>query len=186
MEIDLCDILQASYGTPNAVQQMAKAGYVYDSELSSHNQQVWFRADQLIVTIAGTHNYADVFTDMMLGLGQIKRTKRYKNADIVLEKARHKYANNTDNTIRVVVAGHSLGGAIAQYIASKNDIVFTLNKGATIGQQTQTNEFGIRTTGDVVSLMSAGSTRMNTVRTNNFCRPLKAHHIENIRGKVFI
>lgn len=185
MDIDLCDVLQASYGTASAVQQMLRAGYAYDSDLSSHNQQVWVRSNQVIVTIAGTHNCKDIITDIWLGLGRIKQTRRYKEADHVLEMARSKYATNSN--VVMVVAGHSLGGAIAQFIASKTDIVFTLNKGATIGQQTRGNEFGIRTSGDVVSLMGAGATRMNTVvtPTNNCCRPLRAHAIENIRGKVF-
>ena len=80
-----------------------------------------------------------------------------------------------------------MGVVGSQYIADKNDKVYTLNKGATIGQITRSNENAYRTSGDIVSALNANSTRMKTL--NNYNKPtgfipldiLKAHNVENIK-----
>ena len=51
-------------------------------------------------------------------------------------------------------------------MSSKNDKVYTLDKGATIGQKTRTNESAYRSSGDLVSGMNANSTRMTTIPQN--------------------
>jgi hypothetical protein len=84
------------------------------------------------------------------------------------------------------VTGHSLGGAIAQYMSSKNDKVYTLDKGATIGQKTRTNESAYRSSGDLVSGMNANSKRMTTIPQNglgtlNYLNPLGSHNVDNIK-----
>ena len=55
---------------------------------------------------------------------------------------------------------------MAQYIGSGKDKVYTLDKGATIGQKTRSNENAYRTAGDAVSLLNAKSTRMTTLKKN--------------------
>lgn len=82
---------------------------------------------------------------------------------------------------------------MSQYIAGKNDKVYTLDKGATIGQKTRSNENAYRTSGDIVSALNANSTRMNTL--NNYNKStgfipmdiLKAHNVENIKNEeIFV
>ena len=139
-------------------------GFVYDSDLSNHNEQVYYNPSQkkLLYTVAGTHNLRDWGTDAWLAAGKLKDTNRYKEAKNILEKAKKRY-NPKDTTI----AGHSLGGTISQYIAAPTDKVFTLDKGATFGQKTRSNENAYRTAGDVVSLLNANSKRMKTLKNNN-------------------
>jgi hypothetical protein len=122
-------------------------------------------------------------TDLYLALGKLKDTNRYKEAKQTLENAKLKYGND----ITTNITGHSLGGAIGQYVGNKNDKVFTLDKGATIGQKTRGNETAFRTSGDAVSLLASGANRMTTLENRNRATgllpldTLKSHHVENIR-----
>jgi len=189
--LQLYDVLKAGYN-PNKRENITKHGYKYDSMLSNSNQQVYYHPEQnkLLLNVSGTHNLSDVGTDIYLALGKIKDTNRYKQAKNILEQAKTKYqpANTT-------ITSHSLGGAIGQYIASKNDKVYTLNKGATIGQKTRKNEIAYRTEFDPVSLLVAGSKRVKTIpnyeNSTGFIPNdlLKAHSTESLKNqqqKIFI
>lgn len=183
MSINLHTALKSSYGDKKARQDLTNSGYKYDSMLSSRNQQVWYHPEErkLLVNVAGTHNLRDVGTDMYLAMGKLKDTSRYKEAGKTLDNAKHKYGVDS-----ATVTGHSLGGAIAQYMSSKNDKVYTLDKGATIGQKTRTNESAYRSSGDLVSGMNANSTRMTTIPQNglgmlNYLNPLGSHNVDNIK-----
>jgi hypothetical protein len=185
MSVNLYDALKSSYGDKKARQQLTNAGYQYDSMLSNRNQQVWYNPNdrKLLYNIAGTHNIKDVGTDVYLAVGKLKDTNRYKEAKQTLENAKLKYGRD----ITTNITGHSLGGAIAQYIGNKNDKVYTLDKGATMGQKTRSNENAYRTSGDAVSVLSTGATRMKTLENRNRATgflpldTLKAHNVENIR-----
>jgi hypothetical protein len=185
MSVNLYDALKSSYGDKKARQQLTNAGYQYDSMLSNRNQQVWYNPNdrKLLYNIAGTHNIKDWGTDAYLAVGKLKDTNRYKEAKQTLENAKLKYGKD----ITTNIAAHSLGGAIGQYIAGKNDKVYTLDKGATFGQKTRSNENAYRTSGDIVSLLASGATRMKTLDNRNRATgflpfdTLKAHNVENIR-----
>jgi predicted alpha/beta-fold hydrolase len=88
------------------------------------------------MTVAGTHNLSDWGTDVYLAAGKIKSTNRYKQANKVLKEAKRKY-----HPKETVVSGHSLRGIIAGYIASKDDRILTLDKGATAFQPIRKNIF---------------------------------------------
>jgi len=191
MSIKLYDALKSSYGDKRSQQQLKNAGYNYDSMLSNHNQQVWYNPNtkKMLFNVAGTHNLKDWGTDLYLAFGKLKDTNRYKEAKNILNEAKKKYGND----IETKISGHSLGGAVSQYIAGKNDKVYTLDKGATIGQKTRSNENAYRTSGDIVSALNANSTRMNTL--NNYNKStgfipmdiLKAHNVENIKNEeIFV
>jgi len=142
--------------------------YDYDEGLSNDNQQVYYdkKKKKLLVSVAGTHNLSDIGTDLYLAAGHLKDTNRYKEAENILNKAKVKYGVDS-----ATVVGHSLGGAVSQYIASSKDKAYTLDKGATIGQPTRGNETGYRTRGDAVSLLSSGNTRMTTLEKPKKERP---------------
>jgi len=191
MSVKLYDALKSSYGDKKSQQQLKNAGYNYDSMLSNHNQQVWYNPNtkKMLFNVAGTHNLKDWGTDLYLAFGKLKDTNRYKEAKNILNEAKRKYGND----IATKISGHSLGGAVSQYIAGKNDKVYTLDKGATIGQKTRSNENAYRTSGDIVSALNANSTRMNTL--NNYNKStgfipmdiLKAHNVENIKNEeIFV
>ena len=163
--MELHTILKASYAKGNDQKNMlAKYGYQYDNNLSNQNQQIYYNPaeNKLLNTVAGTRSLADVGTDVYLALGKLKDTNRYKEADRTLKSAKQKYKPS-----KTIVAGQSLGGAIAGYIGSNNDDIYTLNKGATIGQKVKSNEKAYRTQGDIISLANANSKNMKTLKTDN-------------------
>jgi hypothetical protein len=184
-DLNLHDVLKNSYSS-KAKQSTAfkSSGYNYDADLSNDNQQVYYNPTnkKLLFSVAGTHNLSDWGTDAYLAMGHLKDTNRYKSAKSTLDKAKAKY--NPENT---TIAGHSLGGSVSQYIAGGNDKVYTLDKGATIGQKTRSNENAYRTSGDIVSLFNANSTRMKTLSNPNFIQDgalgaYFAHDVSNIKN----
>ena len=164
--VKLHTAINASYGDKDALKKLNKKGYILDKDLSNHNEQVFYKhkksgGKKLLYTVAGTHNLSDVGTDVALAVGKLKNTKRYKEADEILQNAKTKHRVN-----KASVVGHSLGGSIAGYIAGNDDDVYTLNKGATIGQPVKQNESAYRFSGDLVSILNKNSTNMNTIYKN--------------------
>ena len=138
-------------------------GYELDKSLSNDNYQTYFnpKDKKLLFNINGTHNAKDWITDGYLAAGHLKDTSRYKESHKALRDAKNKYG--VQNSI---VSGHSLGGTIAGYIASKGDKVMTLDKGATIGQRVKNGETAYRSSGDLVSALNA-----NSKHTKNLTNP---------------
>jgi len=129
-------------------------------------------------------------SSQLLGNGGFKETDRYLNAHKALKKAKEKYPYN-----EAIVAGSSLGGAIASHIASKSDKVYTYNKASTFGGKTRANEKAYRIKGDYVSGInpSKGATELKpylpekkgNLRANHKVEyvkePLINHSIEHLK-----
>jgi hypothetical protein len=186
--LSLHDALKSSYGDNKSRKKLASAGYKYDSKLSNRNQQVWFNSNdkKLLVNVAGTHNLKDWGTDAWLAAGHLKDTNRYKEAKKTIDNAKKTYS--VHGKIDTTITGHSLGGSIAGYIGNKDDKVYTLDKGATIGQKMRKNEMAFRTSGDIVSAMNANSKRMTTLNNPNLKTGISpidaytAHNVNNIKN----
>ena len=185
MSLSLHDVLQNSYkGRDKQQNAFRENGYIYDDELSNHNQQAYYNptSNKLLFSVAGSHNLSDAVTDAYLGAGKLKYTHRYKEADETFNKAKVKY-----NPTETVVAGHSLGSPIARYIAKPNDKVYTYNGGATIGQSNHENERAYRTNADVVSLFYKNANNINTqykpYMGNGVLRAYDAHKIDHLKNK---
>ena len=183
MSLDFHKVLQNSYATKDKQKNaFVKEGFEYDSNLSNDNEQVYYnpKSRKLVMSVAGTHNLKDIGTDLYLAAGHLKDTDRFKEAKSVLDRAKQKY-----NVSNASLAGHSLGGLV-QYLGSKNDKVYTYNKGATLGQST--NENAYRTSGDLVSIFNSQSKKMTTLRnphikTGNFViDAFNAHSVDNIKN----
>jgi hypothetical protein len=173
-------------------QKMAKRGFVRDNDLSSNDHQAYYnkKKDKLLFNVTGTHNLYDVGTDFYLAAGHIKDTNRFQEADKMLKKSKEKYHPSS-----VTVIGHSLGAGVGSLIASKNDKVITLDKAATIGTRTRSNETAFRTAGDPFSILNANSKRMTTIENPNsnifkngiIGQVFQNHDIANIRNeKIFV
>jgi len=155
--MSLYEVLKNSSGLlGDKKKSLNKYGYNYDSSLSSRNIQVYHNPtnNTLLYSEKGTDptKSADLRTDVSLALGNLKGTKRYKDAEKTLQKATEKY-----NPDKRILAGYSLGGSIVSNLGSKGkgDAVYTYNKGATLGQKTRSIEKAYRIKGDVVSMASA-------------------------------
>ena len=181
-QLDLHDVLKNSYSNKHRENMN---GYKLDKELSNHNQQVYYNPDhkKLVVSVAGTHNLRDWGTDIFLGAGKLKDTNRYKEAKSIYDKAKNKY-----NPLQSSAVGHSLGGTIANYIASGNDKAYGLDSGYTIGQTSRNNSKQFRSSGDVVSALGANQKNMTTlnsphIRTGiGLVDALRSHNVSNIGG----
>lgn len=136
--------------------------------------------------------------------GGFKDTDRYKQADETLKAAKTKY-----KPADVSITGHSLGGRIVQDIAKKDDKVYALDAGSTIGQTVKggPNRNIYRTAGDVVSGTTAWNPAVKTLANPHTSKLLpalftrsapqiavagaidsfNAHSIENIKGsKIYV
>ena len=190
-KIKLYDAIQNSYAKKDKQKDAFKnQGYIFDSDLSDDNNQVYYNNNdkKMLYTVAGSHNLKDAVTDAYLLGGNLKSTSRYKNSEENLRKAKAKY-----NPEQTTIAGHSLGGSIGQYIAGANDSVVSLDKGATFGTKTRSNETAYRTKGDLVSVLNGNSTRMTNLKNPNFQTGilpidiLNAHNVSNIKDEdIFI
>jgi hypothetical protein len=184
----LHDALQASYGDKKGENALKKAGYKYDSMLSSHKQKVWVnpQSKKMLFNVAGSHNIRDfVITDVALALGGLKYTPRYWSADHTLKEAKKKYAGY-DTT----VTGHSLGSTIGQQIASKGggDKFYGLDGGFTIGQKLSDNKnfHNYRTAGDLVSGVASFNPNMTTLTNKGLLGiqgPLLSHNLSHIKNE---
>ena len=160
----LYNVLKSGYQSKDKQSKKLKEdGYIRDDGLSSHNHQAYYNPEKkkLIFNVTGSHNLSDFITDGYLAAGQLKNTSRYKESDKILKKAKEKY-----QPTETAVTGHSLGSSIGASIASKNDKVYTLDGGYTVGQKTRSNNQAYRTGGDVVSLLGANAKHMTTLKNN--------------------
>ena len=187
-KITLYEVLKNTYKSPAEQENsLTKYGFNYDKELSTADIGIFYNPESEIMLFGGrgSSKLADIKTDVSLTLGNLKGTRRYKNAEKKLKLAREKY-----NPKKTVLYGHSLFGTIVSYLGSKGagDTVYTFNKGATIGQKTRSLEKAYRTKGDIVSLASKGGKNVKTLSkkfmTQDLISPaLSAHRTEQIQGR---
>ena len=163
-------------------------GYVFDSDLSNDNEQVYFnpKDNKLLYSVTGTHNLSDWGTDAYLAAGKLKDTNRYKEADKGLAEAKKKYGVDS-----ATITGHSLGATVGSYIAKPEDRFYGLDPGVTLGQHIRPNKGNhqyFRSAGDIVSGLSDGMTNMKTLVNPNKSTGIlpidmyKAHDINNIKN----
>ena len=185
MSLSLYTPLKVGYTKDKKTQKQAlkTTGYYRDNQLSKTNEQVYYNPTdkKLLVNVNGTNPFSlsDWATDAYLAVGKLKDTNRYKEADDVIKRAKKKYAPR-----KTVLTGHSLGGSIVSLAGSREDRIFSLDKGATIGTRTRPNERSYRTSGDIVSLLSSSKTLRNpNTLTGNFSKDVdNAHKVDNIKN----
>jgi hypothetical protein len=160
----------------------AKEGYLYDKDLSSHNQQVYYNPekDHLLFSVAGTHNIRDIGTDAYLMAGKLKNTNRFKEAEETFGTAKKKYPS-----ARTTAYGTSMGGSIASKINA--DEIVTLNRAYELGGKSRSNEVNLRTHGDIVSIFGSGGKHNTTIAGSggSIYRPatwLKSHGSDSIKN----
>ena len=180
--IPLYTVLKAFYndGKKN---ELKSYGFDYKPEYSSGKLQTFYDPDTgvMIFSVKGTDpkSLADIRTDISLGLGNLKQTKRYIDADAMLKRAKAGL-----NPKKTVVTGFSLGGAIASGIASGNDKIYTFNRGATIGSKVRDNETSYRVKGDLVSANLSGAKTIPKDRTltDLVSTALGSHELDQLKN----
>jgi len=181
--IDLQQAFKNSYAKQEDQERFgAQEGYVYDKDLSSHNQQVYYNPSQqhLLFSVAGTHNVSDVGTDLKLLASGVKSTQRFREAEETFGKAKEKY-----RPAKSTAYGTSLGGSIAANVGA--DDVVTLNRAYRPYDKSGSNEINLRTHGDIVSIFGSGAKHNTTIAGSggSIYRPetwLKSHGSDSIKG----
>lgn len=182
MSVKLYDVLKAFYND-NKKTQLKQYGFDYQPQYSSGKLQTFWNPDDkiLIFSVRGTdpRSLTDLQTDISLGLGRLKQTKRYKDADNMLKKAKQGLSPK-----KTVVTGFSLGGAIASGIASGADKVYTFNRGSTIGSKTRANEEAYRVKGDLVSANLSGAKTLpkDFTTTDLVSTALGSHELDQLKN----
>lgn len=153
-------------------QALKKHGYILDRELSNERENVIAynpHNKKLIHIINGTEmamtrgGLKDLWSDINLVAGTLKNTDRYKSEKNALTKAREKY--NVDER-KIVVTGHSLGGALTNFITPGGASGYTHNAGFTVGQKARENVLHTRSGLDLVSSLAPKTNTTTFIERN--------------------
>jgi hypothetical protein len=128
-------------------------GFVLDPNLSNADVKTYYNPStgQAVVSHKGTQGTMDWGNNLVFGVGgekAYKLTPRYQNSERIQKEAEKKYGAKNVSTI-----GHSQGGLLAQMVGKNSKEIITYNKASSPfgSSATPTNQYDIRTTGDVVS-----------------------------------
>lgn len=173
--------------------KLKKYGYVIDSELTNPREHVVAynpEKKKLLYISQGTDTGSaksfvnDLATDTIMGLGGLKKTKRYESEKNTLVKAREKYKPEEKN---IALVGHSLGGAIVSSLAPSQSHAYTFDPAYAPGQKARENVHNYRTHGDIFSMFAPdkNTTTLANVVESSKTRPvnwlLKTHEVENAK-----
>ena len=179
MNNSLRPILEASYAkNKEAKKMLEKENYKLDKGLSTEEAKVFIdKNGNPNIAVRGSKNVKDfLISDPLLALGLGKLDPRQKATDKLIKKTTKKYGTDPN------LYGHSLGAALIDNDKTNGKIT-TFNKGAGLadfGKKIKKNQTDIRTSGDLVSLISKtqkGKKKI-TIKNNNI---LKAHGLVNLK-----
>lgn len=172
---------------------LKRFGYRLDTDLSTPERLVAYSPfeKQILYASRGTnlrsggslYDNKDIQTDILLGAGGLKQTKRYEDDKNTLLKARNKY-----NEDKVVLVGHSLGGAIVNQLPQREqDKVYTYNSPILKQKKGGGQQKHLRTAGDIFSVSNpAAQTLPNenplSARLGSYL--LKAHELSNLQNEA--
>lgn len=161
-------LISASYERNGKARNIgSKLGYKLDDSLSNAEHKVFTDVNNNpYVSFTGTRKFGDVITDVALGVGLGRFTKRFQDSKKLINDVKNKYKNKFVTTV-----GHSLGGSLSEYAGG--DKVITINKGVGIGgigKNISKNQTDIRTGSDAVSILGRTQTGGNqhTIKGTKF------------------
>jgi len=178
MQDYLKDVLASSYQNKKTAQNtLEKHKIKLDKELSGKEAKVFINEDGTPnIAVRGSKNIKDfLISDPLLALGLSKYDPRKKRTDELIRKVKEKYQKDPN------LYGHSLGGALVSGADTTGNIT-TFNKGAGLSELFKpipSNQTDIRTTGDLVSVLSATQPGGKKKLVNN-PNVLSAHSISNL------
>ena len=178
MNNSLRPILEASYAKNKKAKQLLEGqNYKLDKRLSTKEAKVFINQDgKPNIAVRGSKSVKDfLISDPLLALGLGKLDPRQKSTDKLIKKTIKKYGSDPN------LYGHSLAGALIDNAKTKGTIT-TFNKGVGLsgfGKKIKKNQTDIRTSGDLVSLISKTQKGNKlTIKNNNI---LKAHGLVNLK-----
>ena len=169
------DLIDYSYMSNEEIQNKPLKGYKLDTELSTKNHKVFVNENgKPFISYRGTSSRMDVGTDVRKFLGL--KTHRQEISDKVNNMVINKYGQTP------TMVSHSLGGALSQDAAKKNQEVITYNKMTPLPhmfKKKNPNQTDIRTRRDFVSRMIVPDKNNVTVRSKSF-NPLVNHSTKHL------
>ena len=150
---ELKDVLKASYmpQTKAAKYLEKKQGYTYDPELSTMESKVFLnREGKPVIAQRGLTRVSDWLVEDPAALVGYSNTRRVNEAKQLTKATKEKYG------VDATLAGHSLGGYLAEKGATKNSEVYTYNKAAgipSVFSNVPKTQHDYRTTLDIPSFL---------------------------------
>jgi hypothetical protein len=184
------DLLQGSYSRNTEARELGEKNKMRLDESLSNAEQKLFVDEKGNPTIAyaGSRKISDwLVTNPLLALGLEKYSTRFRDSKKLMDNVRNKYKKPS------TILGHSLSGAITEYVGNKNDKLITVDKGVgfgDIGKTIPKNQTDIRASNDIVSLLN--NTQHNkgkkiTIKDKSNFNILKAHDyrkLEKLNNKI--
>ena len=177
---DFADILKSSYmPQKKAANYMSERGYGYDPLLSSMEQKVFVSpSGKPIIAERGSVRVSDwLLEDPKILTGSLFDTRRVANAKALSKEVEQKYG------VAPTLAGHSLGGYLAEKGARKGSDVYTYNKGAglpSVFSSTPKSQTDYRTTLDIPSALSVFQSGNKNTLAGSW-NPIASHNISYLK-----
>ena len=169
------------------------SGYKYDPKLSTREQKVFYNpvTRRAVMAFRGTDPHdkktivKDFISDAAIFTGTQRFNKRFRKSDDEFQKLKTKYAGYD-----VDVTGHSLGGALADYVAKRNigriGSAYTYSRGTgpvDMFRNSSYKTFDISNRFDPISLSGRIGNKVHKnkqeVNKDFSLNPLKAHTVSS-------
>ena len=158
--------------------------YKIDNSLSGQRVKVYHNnnTNQTVVAHRGTNSVQDWGTNVGLLFGY--KSKRFKHAKQIQDKAALKYGNENLTTV-----GHSLGAKIAEEVGKNGHEIITLNKPVTpldlyYNKKIGNNQIDIRTKNDPVSILKRYQKDNNSIIVPSKSNNLLTEHKTEILNRL--
>ena len=179
----LYDLIEASYKNNNEADRLGrKHDLQINHRLSGNEHKVYVdKENNPTIVFTGSNKANDwLQTNPMIALGLQRKSKRFQDADKLVEEVKKKYNG------KLTTVGHSLGGRLAEHVNS--DKIYTVNKGTglgDIGRTIQKNQTDIRTINDPFSILSKTQNHKNKLieinnNSNNLIDAHKYSHLKKL------
>lgn len=176
---------QMAYLKPS--QRHSLEGFEYIPQLSNTTKSVWQdrRTKRLIVSNRGTvPNKQDLKTDLAIAVGDVRKTRRFKNDKRYMEKLKRDLDASGHGNTSIHLTGHSMGATINRELmnAGLGDTAHHYNAGyglRDLGRKSKGDQTDFRTKKDPVSLLSKLSKNKTTDIKQRKKGLIKSHGIDN-------
>lgn len=145
-------------------------GYELDNDLTNDIAKVYYNKDKnhAVITHRGTSGVKDWANNAAYALGLYKYTDRYKRGKKAQEETNKKYGKENVSTV-----GHSQGAVLARDLGTDTKEIINLNP-AYINEKPKKNEYNIKSSADVVSVLKPTHTKDIEVKATTY-NPLTEH-----------
>ena len=137
--------------------------YILNTNLSSHEIQVYVNENEkrIIINFVGTYKALDWLNNYQYVMGNYRKTRRFRHAKETVKKVINEYPS-----YQISLIGHSQSAVITREMGKDyGDKIFEIINlnGANLREKALPNEYNIRSSVDVVSLLTRNNDRVITI-----------------------